>query len=295
MPAHTPSAIAFSVTGETRETPLEALREIWRFRALVAELVQRDLRIRYKKRVGGILWSLLPSLMQVAIISLMVSLFLKPIEGGISGYLLPVIFLWEFFKNTVLDSAQSMVLNAQLARKIYFPRAILPIVALLTNLLHFVISFAFMMVYFLVKPWDNPVYPQHLQPKFLLVFPIVLCVGFLALGVGYLLAYLSTLYDDVRFLLTNVLQLLQFTIPIFYTLEQVAARPRVYPIYMLNPIASLVAGFQRALLPPPGVAGTTPVAFPALYVAIGCASSLVILLLGFVIFERSKWTMMERL
>ena len=287
-------AISFTVTGETRETPGEALREIWRFRALIVELVQRDLRIRYKKRVGGILWSLFPSLMQVAIISLMVNLFLRPTEG-ISSYLLPVVFLWEFFRNTVLDSAQSMVLNAQLARKIYFPRAILPIVTLLTNLLHFLISFAFMLVYFLVKPWNDPVYPQHLHPKFLLVFPIVFCLGCLALGVGYLLSYLSTLYDDVRFLLTNVLQLLYFTVPVFYTLEQVAARPEVYPYYMLNPVAALVAGFQRALLPPLAVPGTTPVAFPLFYVIIGCVSSLVILLFGFVVFERSKWTMMERL
>lgn len=288
-------AVSFSVTGETRETPLEALREIWRFRSLIVELVQRDLKVRYKKRVGGILWSLFPSLMQVAIISLMVNLFLQPIKGGVSGYLLPVIFLWEFFKNTILDSAQSMVLNAQLARKIYFPRAILPIVTLLTNLLHFVISFAFMMVYFLVKPTGSPLYPQHLQPKFLLVFPIVLCVGFLALGFGYLLAYLNTLYDDVRFLLTNLMQLLQFTIPVFYTLEQVYKRPDIYPFYMLNPIAALVAGFQRALLPPLEVAGLQPVAYPTTYVAIGCAVSVVVLLLGFVIFERSKWTMMERL
>ena len=287
-------ATSFTVIGERREKPLEALREIWRFRALVIELVQRDLRIRYKKRIGGVLWSLFPSLMQVLIISLMVNLFLRPTEG-ISGYLLPVVFLWQFFQNTVLDSAQSMVLNAQLARKIYFPRAILPIVTLLTNLLHFMISFAFMLVYFLVKPWSNPVYPQNLHPKFLLVFPIILCVGFLGLGVGYLLSYLSTLYDDVRFLLTNFLQLLQFTVPLFYTLEQVYARPQVYPYYMLNPIAALVAGFQRALLPPLDVTGTTPVAFPLSYVVIACVVSLVVLLLGFLIFERSKWTMMERL
>ncbi len=290
-----PPAISFTVTGEARETPLESLREVWRFRALIVELVQRDLRIRYKKRVGGILWSLLPALMQVAIISLMVKLFLKDIEGGVSGYLLPVVFLWEFFKNTILDAAQSMVVNAQLARKIYFPRAILPIVTLLTNLLHFVISFAFMLVYFLVKPADSPIYPQHLQSKFLLVFPIVLCVGCLALGIGYLLAYLSTLYDDVRFLLGNLLQLVYYTIPVFYTLEQVATKPEIYKIYMLNPIAALVAGFQRALLPPPAVEGTTPLAFPTEYVAVGCAVSVVVLLLGFVIFERCKWTMMERL
>lgn len=295
MPSHSHPTVSFTVTGETRETPLESLREIWRFRALIVELVQRDLRIRYKKRVGGILWSLLPALMQVAIISLMVKLFLKDIEGGVSGYLLPVVFLWEFFKNTILDSAQSMVLNAQLARKIYFPRAILPIVTLLTNLLHFIISFAFMLVYFLVKPVGNPLYPQHLQTKFLLVFPIVLCVSFLALGFGYLLAYLSTIYDDVRFLLNNLLQLVYYTIPVFYTLEQVATRPGIYPIYMLNPVAALIAGFQRALLPPPGVIGTTPLAYPTMYVALACAVSVVVLVLGFVIFERSKWTMMERL
>ena len=188
-----------------------------------------------------------------------------------------------------------MVTNAQLARKIYFPRAILPLVTLISNLLHFSISFAFMLFYFLVMPIGDPIYPQNLQPKFLLIFPITLCIGLLALGVGYLLSYLSTLYDDVRFLITTFLQLLFYAVPIFYPIEKVAVHADIYKLYMSNPLAALMAGFQRALLPPLKVAGTTPVAFPTAYVALGCASSMVILLLGFVIFERTKWTMMERL
>lgn len=294
MPSHVHPSVSFTVTGEARETPLEALREIWRFRSLIVELVQRDLKVRYKKRVGGILWSLFAPLMQVLTITLMVKLFLQPINN-FSAYLMPVMFLWQFFQNTVLDAAQAMVSNAQLARKIYFPRAILPLVTLISNLLHFSISFAFTLFYFLIIPVGNPIYPKNLQPKFLLVFPIVLAVGVLALGVGYLLSYLSTLYDDVRYLVTTFLQLLFYAIPIFYPIEKVAVHPEIYPLYMANPLAALMAGFQRSLLPPLEVEGTTPIAFPAFWVAIGIVSSLVILLLGFVIFERSKWTMMERL
>jgi len=286
--------VSFTVTGETRETPLEALREIWRFRALIVELVQRDLKVRYKKRVGGILWSLFAPLMQVLTITLMVKLFLQPINN-FSAYLMPVMFLWQFFQNTVLDAAQSMVMNAQLARKIYFPRAILPMVTLISNLLHFTISFAFTLFYFLIIPPGDPIYPKLLQLKFLLVFPLILCVGFLALGVGYLLSYLSTLYDDVRYLSTTLLALFFYAVPILYPVEKVYVNQKIYPLYMLNPMASLMVGFQRAMLPPLAVEGTTPVAFPVFWVGLGMLSSLVILLLGFLIFERSKWTMMERL
>ena len=284
----------FTITGDARETPLEALREIWRFRALIVELVQRDLKVRYKKRVGGILWSLFAPLLQVVTITLMVNLFLQPIEG-FSGYLMPIMFLWQFFQNTALDASQAMLTNGSLARKIYFPRAILPLVTLLSNLLHFTISFAFTLFYFLIKPIGDPVYPKNLHPKFLWVFPIVLAVGFLALGIGYLLSYLSTLYDDVRYLSTTMFSLFFYAVPILYPIEKVAANPSVFVLYMLNPMASLMVGFQRALLPPLQVGELTPLAFPLFWIVVGILISIVVLLLGFLVFERSKWTMMERL
>ncbi|PQV63844.1 ABC-2 type transport system permease protein [Abditibacterium utsteinense] len=286
----------FTVVGGVRESTLESLREIWRFRPLIAELVRRDLKVRYKNRVGGILWSLFPPLMQVFTITLMVNFFLSPVEGY-ATYLMPVMFLWQFFQNCVLDASQSMVLNAQLVRKIYFPRAILPIVTLLSNLLHFGISLGFTLLYFFVKPWPPqiPIYPQHLHFKALMAIPIILGVATLAIGIGYLLAYLNTLYDDLRFLTTQFLLLFLYALPIFYPIERVAARPAIYPLYMLNPMATWMVAFQRALLPPLDIKNAPPVAMPWFYIGIAACSSLAILIFGFINFERSKWTMMERL
>ncbi len=290
----------FTVVGGTRESPLESLREIWQYRPLIAELVRRDLKVRYKNRVGGILWSLFPPLMQVFTITMLVNLLSSPVDGPVKGYatyLMPVLFLWQFFQNCVLDASQSMVMNAQLARKIYFPRAILPVVTLLSNLLHFGISLGFTLLYFFVKPLppEIPIYPQHLHLKALMAIPIILGVSMLAIGIGYLLAYLNTLYDDVRFLTTQFMLLFLYALPILYPIERVAARPEIFPFYMLNPMATWMVAFQRALLPPLGVKGAPPVEMPWLYIGIAAISSLAILIFGFTTFERSKWTMMERL
>jgi ABC-type polysaccharide/polyol phosphate export permease len=286
----------FTVTGGVRETIFESLREIWRFRPLIAELVRRDLKVRYKNRVGGVLWSLFPPLMQVVTITLMVKLFLTQVNNY-SAYLMPVMFLWQFFQNCILDSSQSMVVNAQLARKIYFPRAVLPIVTLISNLIHFGVSFAFTIVYFFLTPRypELPIFPQNLHLTFLLVFPILIGVSTLALGLGYLLAYLNTLYEDVRFLTTQFLGLFLYALPIFYPIERVAARPHLFEIYMCNPMATWMVAYQRAMLPPIGGQGVAPVEIPWAFLGLATLTSLIILGLGFIVFERSKWTMMERL
>ena len=298
---NTPSPFAqtgFTIIGGQRETLLDSLRELWRFRLLVGELVRRDLKIRYKNRVGGILWSLFSPLMQVLTITLMVKLFLAPIDSY-SAYLMPVMFLWQFFQNTVLDSSNSMINNAQLARKIYFPRAVLPLVTFITNLLHFGISFAFILLYYFVWPPSDPIYPQNLAPKIMLALPCVLGVGVLGLGIGYLMAYLNTLYEDVRFLSITTLGLLFYALPILYPIERVANKPEIFGWYLLNPLAALMVGFQRALMPPiTAPKGQPPfpvVGIPWDYLLLAGFSSFAILIVGFTIFERAKWMMMERL
>ena len=285
----------FTVVGGTRESPLESLREIWRFRPLIAELVRRDLKVRYKNRVGGVLWSLFTPLMQVLTITLMVKFFLTKVDNY-SAYLMPVMFLWQFFQNCVLDSANSMIQNAALARKIYFPRAILGLVTLITNLLHFGVSLVFTLLYFFTVPVSDPIFPKNLHPQAILVIPVVLLVGMLALGIGYLLAYASTLYEDIRYVSITLLGLFFYAIPILYPIEKVAVRPDLYSIYMLNPLASLLVAFQRLLLPPLVVPDAPPIeVFWWDFTGIAALSSLAILSTGFLIFERSKWAMMERL
>lgn len=288
----------YTITGGKSVNFLESLREIWQFRPLIAELVRRDLKVRYKNRVGGILWSLFSPLAQVLTITLMVKFFLTPVTNY-SAYLMAVMYLWQFFQNALLDSSQSLLTNSSLARKLYFPRAILPIVTLLSNLLHFGISFAFIMVYFFVVPISDPIYPQNLSWQFLWVLPLVVGVSILALGLGFLMAQISTLYDDVRFLSGTALGLFFYALPILYPIEKVAAKSSIYPIYMLNPMASFLVGFQRALLPPPvvkdGDVVLQSVGMPYEFLAIAGVVSVLTLLGGFWVFERSKWTMMERI
>ena len=281
----------FSVVGGERETLRSSLAELWRFRPLLLELVRRDLKVRYKNRVGGILWSLFPPLMQVLTITLLVKYILSPVENY-SAYLMPVMFLWQFFQNTVLDASQSLLSNAALARKIYFPRAVLPLVALISNFIHFLVSLGFTIVYFFLV---HSIYPKNLQIHFPMIFPIIVGVAILALGLGYLLAYLATIYDDVKFLSITFLQLFFYALPILYPIERVFAQNSIYPLYMLNPLASWMVGFQRALLLPPKVPGAVPVALPYEWLGLAAIFSLTILIAGFWIFERSKWAMMERL
>ncbi|RYX84520.1 hypothetical protein EON83_09205 [bacterium] len=280
----------FSVRGGESDSIGDSVREIWRYRALILELVRRDLKVRYKNRVGGVLWSLFPPLMQVLTITLMVKFFLTQISNY-SAYLMAVMFLWQFFQNTVLDASQSMIVNAPLARKIYFPRGVLPLVTLISNVLHFGVAFLFVIVYLLVLNHG------HLTlPRLFWIAPFcVMGLGMFGLGLGYLLAYLTTLYDDIKFLSVTFLGLFFYLVPVLYPIERVAAHAGIYPFYMLNPAAVWLVCFQRALLPPLVIEGVAPVAFPLEWLGLATLASIITLIVGFYIFERSKWSMMERL
>lgn len=284
----------YTIVGGKPDSLFESVREIWRYRPLIAELVMRELKIRYKNRVGGILWSLAPPVLQVLTITLMVKLFLTPINNY-SAYLMPVMFLWQFFQNAVLDAGNCILLNAALARKVYFPRAILPIVSMLVNLLHLGISLGFTLVYFFVLG----TYPAHMSWHIVLILPITFFVGLLALGIGFLTARLNTLYEDVKFLSQTFMSLFFYSLPILYPVENVASRPNIFTVYMLNPVASYLVAFQRSLLPPlsdmQGLPDGNSVGIPWLFLSIAIAVTLFLVGIGFYTFERSKWIMMERL
>ena len=257
------------------------------------ELVRRDLKVRYKNRVGGALWSLFPPLMQVLTITVMVKLVFGQVSNY-SAYLMLVMFLWQFFQNTVLDASQSMLVNGPLVRKIYFPRAVLPLVTFISNFLHFGVAFAFVLVYLVIVQKGQ----LTLSPLFWLAPFYVVGMGAFGLGIGYLLAYLTTLYDDVKFLSVTFLGLFFYLVPVLYPIERVATHTQLFPFYMLNPAAVWLVSFQRSFLPPPTNTDGSLIG-PAIhiwpYVGLATVISILVLVAGFWIFERSKWTMMERL
>lgn len=276
---------------------IESVREIWSYRALIGELVRRDLKLRYKNSVGGILWSLASPLMQIFSITLLLRFISsRPIPNG-SAYLF-ILFVWNFFFNCVIECCGSILNNAPLVRKVYFPRAILPLTTLLASLFHFGVAFVFTLIYFFALR----TYPQQLHLSILLVFPVLFFLSCLALGIGFFVAYFNVFYEDVRFVVGILLQLFIYVIPVFYTIEQVQHKgASLFNLYMLNPVAALLVTYQRALLGPPTVYGTdgkTPlpaVELPWNYFLLAGIVSIVVLVLGFRLFERHKWEMVERL
>ena len=275
---------------------LESLREIWRYRPLILELVRRDLKLRYKNSLGGIAWSLINPLMQVAVITIVMKFILpQPIESY-SAYLLGVLFAWNLIAVSISDGCISVLQNAMLVRKIYFPRAILPLATLLGNLFHFSISFVFTIVYFFYLG----AYPQHLQFNFLWVIPTIFFMAALCLGLSYILSYLNGFYEDIRFIVTALTSLFFYALPILYPIEQVRARG-YYEVFMLNPVAALLVMYQRSLLGAPDVKASPteslpPVLIPDILPYFGLAGivSVATLVLGFFLFERYKWEMVER-
>ena len=282
--AHTPSFWA-----DVRESR----REIWQYRPLIIELVRRDLKLRYKNSVGGIAWSLLNPLMQIFVITVVMKFIQARPITSYSAYLF-VLFLWNFIQVSLSDGCMAILSNTQLVRKVYFPRAILPLATLLGNLFHFGIAFAFTIFYFFALR----TYPEHLHWKVLLVIPVIFFAFALCLGLSLILAYLNVFYEDVRFIVTALLQLFFFVLPIFFTIEQVRAKG-YYGLYMLNPVSALLVTYQRALLPPPDVkvdgVQLLPVGIPWDYFALAGVTSIVVLVIGFLLFERHKWEMAERL
>jgi lipopolysaccharide transport system permease protein len=276
---------------------LESLREIWSYRPLILELVRRDLKLRYKNSIGGIAWSLFNPLMQVIVITIVMKFILpRPIENY-SAYLLGVLFAWNLISVSLLDGCISILQNASLVRKIYFPRAILPLATLLGNVFHFSISFGFTLFYFFLLR----AYPQHLRLEFLWVIPTFIFMVMLSLGVSFFLSYLNVFYEDVRFIVTALTGLFFYALPILYPIESVREKG-YFEIYMLNPVAALLVMYQRALLAPPEIkdaAGNRlpPIDIPQIwpYFLLAGLTSFLILALGFAFFERNKWEMVERL
>lgn len=287
-----------SVNESAAGSALTALQEIWRYRPLILELVRRDLKLRYKNSVGGIAWSLLNPLLLIFVITVMMKFInARPIEDY-SAYLFGIIFLWNFFELSLQDGCMAVLNNWQLVRKTYFPREILPLATVLANLFHFGIAFLFTILYFFALG----TYPQMLRPEALLALPAVFFMAVLALGCSFVLSYLNVFYEDIKFIVTALTRLAFYVMPVFLMIEQIKAYPvsLVYKIYMLNPVAALLVTYQRALLPPPVVPGPNdtplpPVTIPWEYFLLACVTSTLMLIVGFLLFQKYQWEMAERL
>jgi ABC-type polysaccharide/polyol phosphate export permease len=275
------------------------LRELWKFRELLATMVERDLKIRYKNSVLGFFWSLLNPLATVLVLTLVFE-YIAGIGGpNYSAYILAAILPYLFFQQSILDAAMSVLGNVQLIKKIYFPREILPLAAVVSNLIHFLLAlgvfFVFLLVVWIANPGPSPFQWTAIFLPFLIVVNLAL-----ALGIALIVSALNAFYEDVKYIAQVVLYLLFYLCPIVYFSEQVMARtsPMVSTLFHLNPMATLCTAYRKLLLAPQpvNVGGGTVPASPIDLPMLGIATlvSFVVLIFGYSVFNRMKWRFVER-
>ena len=227
---------------ETRKSLLHLdLKAIWEYRELLYFLVWRDLKVRYRQTVIGIGWVVLQPLMTMAIFTAVFGTFAKIPSDGLPYpiFAYSALLPWNLFASSLTRGGESVVGNAQLISKIYFPRLLLPLSGILSPLVDFAISFVIlviMMIWFGTLPtWG------------VLALPFFLLLALLtALAVGLWLSALNVRYRDVGHTIPFLIQLWMFASPIAYPVSLVPEKWRM--LYSLNPMVGVIEGFRWALL-----------------------------------------------
>nr|UXE44943.1 hypothetical protein Hi04_10k_c3996_00018 [uncultured bacterium] len=218
------------------------LAELWRYRELLYFFVWRDIKVRYKQTVLGAMWAII----QPVATTLLFTVFFgqlgglsKQVNGSYSLFVYIGLSLWTFYANAVSLAANSLVASSHLISKVYFPRLLIPIAAILSGLIDFAIAFAFLLVLMAV-------YHVAPSPQMIAVPIFVAGAMIVAAGAGVLFSALIVSYRDFRYVITFVVQLWLFATPVLYALDIVPMQWRL--LYALNPMVGMIVGFRTAVL-----------------------------------------------
>ncbi|MHB9037819.1 MAG: ABC transporter permease, partial [Armatimonadota bacterium] len=218
-----------------------ALRTLWQHRELVFSLIQRDIRSRYKQSVLGIAWALLQPLAMTAVFTIVMSYIARVDTKGIPYPIFAYIAMlpWTFFAGGLTTGTECLVGNFNLITKIYFPREVFPISAVLGKVVDLGLGVLVLIPLFII-------YHIHVTPWILLVIPVLLIQTAFLMGVAFMLSSANLFYRDIRHVLPLLTQVWMYLTPIIYGLDMVPKR--FLSIYMLNPMAVLMDTIRNAAL-----------------------------------------------
>ncbi len=260
---------------------LAALRlgDLWAYRELLYFLVWRDVKVRYKQTLLGVLWVILQPLVSMAIFTVLFGILLQVDSGDVPypvfayAGLLP----WNYFSQSLNRSSTSVVNSSHLITKIYFPRLVIPLSGILSSLVDFAIAFgvlAGLMIAYAIVPTVG-----------LLALPVLILLAMAtALGFGLWLSALNVRYRDVNYLVPFLIQIWMYVTPVVYGSGLVPERYRF--LLSLNPMTGVVEGFRWALLGPAAVGDY----LSAPLLAISVAISLLVLITGAYFFRATERT-----
>jgi lipopolysaccharide transport system permease protein len=226
---------------EAGRTERHYWRDLWRYRELFAFLAWRDLLVRYKQTVVGVAWSLIRPVVTMVVLTIVFGKLGNMPSGGVRYPLLVFCGMlpWQFFSTAVSESGNSLVTNSNLISKVYFPRLVVPAASVITSLVDFLISAAFLA---LLMIWY-----QFVPPAQIILLPVFILFAFAAsFGVGLWVSALMVEYRDFRFIVPFIVQFGLYISPVGFQSGIVPDRYRL--LYSLNPMVGVIDGFRWAIL-----------------------------------------------
>jgi lipopolysaccharide transport system permease protein len=213
---------------------------VWRYRELLHTLMMRDIQVLYKQAALGAAWAIIQPVFAVVVFTVVFGNFAKMPSDGIPYpiFAFAAVLPWTYFAEATRRASTGLVDDADLVRKVYFPRLIIPLAKVSAPMLDFAIAFCvllIMMAFYGVMP----------SVKLLAIIPLVLVAGTLALAIGLWLGPINVRFRDVKHTVPFMLQIGMYASPIVYPLSQVPAEWKA--LYSLNPMVGVIEGFRWAV------------------------------------------------
>ena len=259
------------------------LREIWRYRDLIALFVWRDFVAVYKQTILGPLWYLIQPLLTTVVFTLVFGKFASLPTDGLPPFLfyLSGVIAWKYFADCLTSTSNTFVANAHLFGKVYFPRLTVPVSVVISNFVAFAIQFVMFLGFLLYYRLSGA--GIHPQPALLLLPLLVLQMAALGLGFGVIVSSMTTRYRDLTQLVGFGVQLWMYLTPVVYPASSIPEMWRF--LLALNPMSSVVQLFRYALL------GTGSMDITAWLTSL--ALTLLVLFVAVVLFSRVEKTFMD--
>lgn len=285
----------YVINAETNWQIFTNFRELFTYHYLLRNLVARDLKTRYKNSILGFLWSFLNPLLMMVVYTILFTILIP--NNGVRQYsifILVALIPWQFLSGTLIGGTVSIVSNGALIKKVYFPRALLPISVVLSNLVNFLLAFVVLLVFLFASGIGLTIHALWV-PVILLAQVIFL------LGLSFLFSTLQTFYRDVLMILDVGLLAWFFLTPVFYPYEQLSKSATVFGVTFnpavvmrwVNPMASIIDGYRTVLWGSLESAG--PTSMNPIYMMRTMATSLVVFTIGYLIFMRTEHLFGEKL
>jgi len=262
------------------------LHEIWRYRDLLVLFVKRDFVAQYKQTILGPVWHVIQPLFT----SLMLLLVFGTIAGVSTDDIKPSflffmsgITIWTYFSACLTGTSNTFVSNAAIFGKVYFPRLILPLSTIVSNLVKFGIQFGLLlliMLFYVIFKGHS----YYFGIGWLLIIPILIIMAGMSLGLGIIISALTTKYRDLNVLITFGVQLLMYVTPVAYPLSFLAGKKYAWFV-KFNPLSPLVEGFRYAIFHK-GTFEMSSLGYSAIFM-------IIVLFAGIVLFNRVEKSFMD--